>query len=121
MLRVLLVEDDPLICDLVEDSLRDRGLDVATAHTGREACARIEAEPRLFAVLVTDINLGDQVNGFQVAKHARDLNPTLKVVYMTGLPSNIYSAEAQALMFPKPFDVGELADQVEILLAQTRG
>jgi DNA-binding response OmpR family regulator len=119
MSEVLLVEDEVLIAELVEDALRDSGFEVATTHTGREAFARLEAEPRSFAVVVTDINLGEGVTGFDVAARARALNPAIKVVYVTGLPSNIYSAEEEALMFPKPFDPFELADQVRALVGRS--
>ena len=116
MPHVLLVEDEALVAELVEDALREQGMSVATVRSGSEACARLEAEPRSFSVVVTDINLGDQLNGFDVARKARALNPDVKVVYVTGLPSNIYEAEEEALMFPKPFDVAELGNQVGLLL-----
>ena len=119
MPQVLLVEDELLVAELVEDTLREQGMAVATAHSGWEACARLEAEPRSFAVLVTDINLGDRLTGFDVARKAREMNPDVKVVYVTGLPSNIYAAEEEALMFPKPFDVVELGNQVGSLLRRT--
>lgn len=116
MSQVLLVEDELLVAELVEDTLRDQGMAVATAHSGWEACARLEAEPRSFAVVVTDINLGCRLTGFDVARKAREMNPDVKVVYVTGLPSNIYAAEEEALMFPKPFNVIELGNQVGLLL-----
>lgn len=116
MSNVLLVEDDLLVAELVADTLRERGLGVATVHSASDACARLEAEPRSFAVVVTDINLGERLTGFDVARRARSLNPAVKVVYVTGLPSNIYAAEEEALMFPKPFDVSELSAQVRLLL-----
>lgn len=116
MARVLLVEDEALVAELVEGALRDEGLEVAVAHSGTEAVARLEAEARSFAVVVTDINLGEQIDGFAVARQARALNPALKIVYVTGKPSNIYAADEEALMFPKPFSVFELADQVKLLV-----
>lgn len=119
MSRILLVEDELLVAELVEGELREQGMAVATVHSGLDACARLEAEPRSFAVVVTDINLGDRLTGFDVANRARELNPGVKVVYVTGLPSNIYAAEEEALMFPKPFDVAELGRQVRQLLGKS--
>ena len=116
MTEVLLVEDELLVAELVEDVFRETGLEVETLHSGSEACRRLEAEPRSFAVVVTDINLGDGLTGFDVAAKARALNPDVKIVYVTGLPSNIYAAEEEALMFPKPFDPRELAAQVRLLV-----
>lgn len=115
MAQVLLVEDEPLVSDVVQAALENEGFAVATAQTDSEAYRRLEQEPRSFAALVTDINLGCTTTGFEVAERARALNPDIKVVYMTGLPSNIYAAEVEALMFPKPFDPWELARQLKSL------
>ena len=118
--KVLLVEDEPLIAELVRETLEDEGLDVCALYSGREALGRIAAEPRSFGVVVTDINLGDDVTGFDVAAAARAGNPEIQVVYVTGLPSNIYAAEVEALMFPKPFDPVELACQVRSLMGERK-
>jgi len=118
--RVLLVEDEPLVAELVRETLEDEGLDVRTLYSGREALGCLAAEPRSFQVLVTDINLGEEVTGFDVAAAARAANPGVHVVYVTGLPSNIYAAEVEALMFPKPFDPQELAAQVRVLACSGR-
>lgn len=119
MSEILLVEDDVLIAELVADALADAGLHVETTYSGSAAVERIEAEPRSFAALVTDINLGERLTGFDVARRARELNPLVKIVYVTGLPENIRSAEEESLMFPKPFDPHELAAQVRLLLTKT--
>ena len=113
---ILLVEDDVLIAELVAEALEDVGLKVEMTHSSGDAVGRIEAEPRSFAAVVTDINLGERLTGFDVARRARELNPAVKVVYVTGMPENIRSAEEEALMFPKPFSPHELAAQVQILL-----
>lgn len=119
--KVLLVEDEPLVAELVRETLEDEGLDVCALYSGREALGRLAAEPRSFQVLVTDINLGEGVTGFDVAAAARAANPDVQVVYVTGLPSNIYAAEVEALMFPKPFHPVELASQVRTLMDGAKG
>jgi len=121
MNNVLLVEDEILISEWVEGALRDNGIEVFSTHSGGEALRWVEAEPRSFSVLVTDINLGPGANGFQVAARARALNPGIQVVYITGLPENIRAAEKEALVCLKPFDAEELAYQVkDILYGQGR-
>lgn len=118
MRDVLLVEDDFLVAELVDEALRESGLDVETAHSGGAALRRIEAEPRSFQVVVTDIDLGGDLNGFDVARRAREMNPDVKVVYVTGRSSNIHAAEAGAMIFPKPFDPFDLAGQLRLLLGR---
>jgi DNA-binding response OmpR family regulator len=115
--EILLVEDDILIAELVQEALCDSGLDVETARSAAEAVSWLEAGRDRFSVLVTDINLGDTLTGFDVARRARAVNPSIKIVYVTGLPSNLHAAEEEALMFPKPFDPFELAAQVRMMVA----
>lgn len=117
MPTVLLVEDEPLIAELIQSALEEVDLTLCVALSPKVAVAELEAEPRCFAALATDINLGDSLTGFDLARRARELNADVKVVYITGLPSNIYAAEESALMFPKPFDVSDLADQVRLLVS----
>jgi hypothetical protein len=50
-------------------------------------------------------------------RRARALKPEVKIVYVTGRPSNIFAANQDALTFPKPFDVYELAERVRLTLA----
>lgn len=116
MKNVLLVEDEMIIAAGVEEALRDNGVSVCAAHSSGEALCCLEAEPRTFSVLVTDINLGSGANGFDVAATARILNPGIQVVYMTGRYENIEAAGMRALTFLKPFDAEDLADQVRLML-----
>ena len=119
---VLLVEDEPDIAELIEEALVDAGLSVAVAHSDTAAYAKLDHEARSFAALVTDINLGSGVSGFDIARHARELNPHLKVVYITGQAAHLARLGLDdALMFPKPFDPRELADQVTMLLGLPKG
>ena len=114
---VLLVEDEPEVAELVQDALVEAGLSVSVAHSDRVAYEKLEREPRSFVALVADINLGAGTTGFDVARRARQLNPSLKVVYITGQAAHLARFGVDdAVMFPKPFEPRELAEQVMILL-----
>ncbi|MDB5467781.1 MAG: response regulator [Phenylobacterium sp.] len=118
MTNVLLVEDEREVADLVQDALADAGFEVTVAYNDDEAYQRLAAEGRSFTVLVADINLGSGTTGFDVARRARQLNSDLKVVYITGQAAHLSRFGVDdALMFPKPFDPRELADQVSLLVA----
>jgi DNA-binding response OmpR family regulator len=117
MSSVLLVEDEPDIAELVEEALTDAGLDVKVALDDRAAYAALDGEPRSFRALVTDINLGVGVTGFDVARKARLLNEDIRVVYITGHAAHLSKHGVDdALMFPKPFNVTELAERVRRLV-----
>jgi DNA-binding response OmpR family regulator len=113
MTSVLVVEDESDVLEIVQDALQRRGLDVRTARTDRDAYSLLDGEARSFGLLIADINLGEGVTGFDVARHARLLNPDLKVVYITGHAAHLDRfGVPDSVMFPKPFYPDELAEQV---------
>lgn len=123
MTAVLLVEDEADVCDVIEDALERRGLEVRTAATDRDAFRILEAEAGYLKLLIADINLGEGVTGFDIARRARQLNDGLKVVYITGHAAHLDRfGVPDAVMFPKPFYPEELADRVlDLLHGQTPG
>lgn len=90
---VLVVEDDPLIHDILDETLVDGGFTVARASTPTEALEMLEAPEAAYRALVTDINLvPGQKTGWDIAKRARELNAELPIVYMTGDSSHQWAA-----------------------------
>ena len=113
MPHVLIVDDEPEILEIIEDALRERGLNVKAAASDRDAMALLEREAQEISLLVTDVNLGQGVTGFDIARKARALNPALTVVYITGNPEHLERFGVDgALMIEKPFPPEEFADQV---------
>jgi CheY-like chemotaxis protein len=111
--NVLLVEDEADVRELIVDAFTAEGVEVRAAETDQRAYEILESAAGSFAVLVTDINLGAGTTGFDVARRARQLNPNLKVVYITGHAAHLdrFGVDG-AVMFPKPFNPTELAHQV---------
>jgi DNA-binding response OmpR family regulator len=67
--------------------------------------------------VVTDINLGAGVTGFDIARRARLLNRGIKVVYISGQgPHPEQFAVADAMMVAKPYNPRDLAEQVAAFL-----
>lgn len=85
MIRAVIVEDEPLLADLLVDSLRDHAdvSVVASVLSGREALALVE--PQNIDVAVVDIDLGPGPDGVEVARTWRQLNPSVGLVFMTHL------------------------------------
>ena len=108
--RVLVVEDEPEVCDLIQQQLADVGFEVVCACNDDMAYDRLQREARSFKALIVDINLGKGTTGFDVARHARRLNPSVPVVYVTG--GDPHSVEvhgvAGAALVLKPFDREDL-------------
>ena len=60
---LLLVEDEPLITDLVETSLREAGFDVVAARDAPRAIEELERRPHTFCGLITDIRMSGGADG----------------------------------------------------------
>jgi CheY-like chemotaxis protein len=102
--RLLYVEDDTLLRLLMETTLRDAGFDAESVPSGNEAIAVLEAGPDRFRGVVTDIDLGTGPNGWEVARRARELIPSVPVVYVSGGGPGRWVSEGvpHSLMLTKP-------------------
>jgi DNA-binding response OmpR family regulator len=72
--RILVVEDDPLIREFVVEALREEGFDVIHAADGEHALAWYGRQAA--DVLVTDVKLPGKVDGWQIASDAESTTPT---------------------------------------------
>lgn len=102
--KVLLVEDDVLISAMVADELRDYGFAVTEATSGEQAIGLLESEPDI-GVIFTDINLPGDVDGRELATHARSLRPELPIVYSSGRYAafGLDGMVTRSLFVPKPY------------------
>ena len=78
-IRVLIVEDEFLICEWVAEALGEQGFAVHTVSNARDALRHLASAP--VDVLFTDINLPGGMDGAALARRARDMMPELGVVY----------------------------------------
>ena len=101
---LFLVEDDPLIRDLLEASLTEAGFEVIEVGNGTKALAEFDAGAARFRAVITDIRLGAGPDGWAVARRARELVPNMPVVYMSGDSSHEWSSKGvpNSLMGPSP-------------------
>jgi CheY-like chemotaxis protein len=115
---VLVVDDELLIHPIVQETLEEGGYTVETAASAAEAIAKLEAPGAAYSALVTDINLGSKLTGWDVARRARELTSDLPVVYMTGLANNEWSANGvpRSILLGKPFVPAQLLIAVSQLL-----
>lgn len=102
---VLVVEDDSLIQDVIGDALSEGGFKVEIVGNGEEAAERLRRSKDTYRALVTDINLSGQLSGWDVAKLAREINPEIPVIYMTGAGADQWPSHGVpgSIMLNKPF------------------
>lgn len=117
--QVLVVEDETLIHDLLREPLEDGGFAVTLVCKGDEAILALEAPAAAWSAVVTDIRLGrHQPSGWEVARRARELNPAIAVVYMTGDSSEDWAANGvpNSLLLNKPFAPAQVVTAVAQLM-----
>ena len=116
---VFVVEDEPLIQEVLQLALEEAGFAVITARSVDQAIAMLEAQNPEFRALITDINLASgKLTGWDVARRARELNPDLPVVYMTGDSAQEWSSMGvpNSVLLSKPFAPVQVTTAVSQLL-----
>jgi len=110
--RILLLENEAQVRDVVARLLRDGGYWVIEAATGDEALAYAAAEPGSVDLLLTDIMLTGE-DGREVAKKLVTHQPHAIVIFMSGYPP---SGDDPGTFLHKPFGGGELLQAVRAAL-----
>lgn len=85
-LRLLLVDDDPILLKSLRDTLEGDGHDIVTAHGGKEGIAAFRASLGRgppFAAVITDLGM-PYVDGRQVAAAVKEASPATPVILLTG-------------------------------------
>jgi two-component system, OmpR family, response regulator len=120
--RVLVVDDEPNIAELVATALRYEGFDVATAADGAQALATVRA----FApdLVVLDVMLPD-TNGFELQARIRADGQRVPVLFLTARDAVEDRVRGLTLgaddYMTKPFSLEELVARVHAILRRTAG
>jgi two-component system cell cycle response regulator CpdR len=118
MSRILLAEDDTDMRRFLVKALQNAGHDVVAFDNGRSAYERIREEP--FTLLLTDIVM-PEMDGIELARRATELDPDLKVMFITGFAAVALNPDSHApkdaKVLSKPFHLKDLVNEVEKLLA----
>jgi len=115
--HVLVVDDDPIIRNLVSEVLAEEDYDVETASDGREALAAVDRNPP--AVMLLDMRM-PVLDGWTVAQRLRERHDRIPTVVMTGIedaPECAAAVHGDAYL-SKPFVLSELLCAVAQALHQ---
>ena len=117
-LLVLVIEDDPEVQALIDEALCDGGYAPALASSGEEAITLLKGRLTNYRVLVTDINLAGKIDGWEVARAARETDPDFPVVYMTGAAADQWAVHGvpNSVLLKKPFAPAQLVTAISNLL-----
>ena len=108
---ILFVDDDALCSLDTCATLRELGYNVLCAHSAQGALDTLSAH-RPLAALVTDIDLGEGPDGFEVARSAREAYPSLAVVFISGTAGGRHAAEGvcRSEFIAKPYQPQQIAE-----------
>jgi CheY-like chemotaxis protein len=106
---VLLVEDEPIVLEVVALELQDWGFEVLRALSGEEAARQLDAGAQI-DLLLTDIQLPGEMDGWAVAERARERRAGVPVIYATGSFEDDPRRVAGSLIIAKPYRTANLID-----------
>src|SRR5215469_14116839 len=103
--KILLVDDDQDVLDLGIAILRRTGYRAVPANSGMMAEALLE-QGVTFQALITDLVMPGPLDGFALARRARDLDPEIQLIYTTGYGNRARAGSGAAPpgeILPKPW------------------
>jgi CheY-like chemotaxis protein len=116
--RILIVDDDAICRELERAFLEQLGYEVIEAADGETALAMLRDER--VDLLSTGIILGPPMDGIELARRAREQNPNLKVLFVSGdLRVERLEPKDRDRFVPKPYRVQQLAEAVAAALADS--
>ncbi|WP_439385622.1 response regulator transcription factor [Amycolatopsis lexingtonensis] len=122
MNRLLVVDDEPTVRELLSAALRFAGFRVTSAATAREAVAAATAEPPDLVLL--DVMLPD-LDGFEVVRRLREQHRPVPVLFLTARDGQADKVTGLSLgaddYVTKPFDLAELIARIRAILRRTAG
>ncbi len=114
--KILLVDDDPTVIDLVRETLEGCGYAIDTATNSQEALSRVK--DGAYAMIIVDLLLPD-MNGFILSQEIKRLNPTLadRILFISGILFGQSTVEhlgsIGAGFLSKPFQIDSLIEAVD--------
>jgi CheY-like chemotaxis protein len=120
-LRLLIIDDDPLLAETLGELLRLQGHETAIATSGRDGLIRLAAEP--FDLVITDLGM-PEMSGWEVAQAIKASRPGLPVIMVTGwgdaLEHERLDGTGVAAILAKPYTDAQLRRVLAQTLARSR-
>lgn len=120
-LRILVLDDEPIVCKRLKPAFQKAGYDVETFTDSAGALARLSQ--KRFDIVVTDLKM-EGADGMQVLSSALDASPHTRVIVITGFATLETAKESfrkGAFDFvAKPFKLGDIVDCVRRIEGELR-
>ena len=116
--KILLAEDDNDMRRFLAKALENAGFEVSSYDNGMSAYKRLREEP--FEMLLTDIVM-PEMDGIELARRAAELDPDIKIMFITGFAAVALNSDSQApknaKVLSKPVHLRDLVNEVNKMLA----
>jgi len=117
MAKVLVVDDDLDMCQIILDILKEEGYSVNSSNTGEDALIKIKKDH--YDLMVLDYKLNG-ISGLVVLEKALQIMPSLKIIMISAFGNKSIKARARELgacdFLDKPFDIKRLIQAVQDIL-----
>jgi DNA-binding response OmpR family regulator len=115
---ILVIEDEYLVQKDVEAALAEGGFATEAVFSGEEALTLFMGGVRNYSALITDVRLGGNLSGWDVAKRIREKEPAFPVIYVTALGADQWASHGvpNSILISKPFAPAQLGTAVSNLL-----
>ena len=111
---ILVIDDEEVILEIIDATLRHFGYEVKVAHDGEKGLELL-SKGHSFDLVITDIDMPG-IDGNEVAKYIRRSNkPDMPIIAITGASKNI-ERELFNHLLRKPFDLSAFVDAVKSLI-----
>jgi len=116
--KILLVEDEVLIQEILLAQLEEAGFDIVMANDANQAIAELNAGAERFKAVVTYIKLKEGPDGWEVARRVREHVPDMPIVYITGDSTHEWSSKGvpDSVVLLKPFAPMQLSTTISTLI-----
>ncbi len=116
LIKILVVDDEPKVCEQVKLFFESKGYDATTATSGEEAIAKLKFErPHL---VLLDVRMPGGVNGVEVLRQAKKLDPAVGVIMVTAVQDeevfNEALSEGAFDYLTKPLNLTYLESRVSV-------
>jgi signal transduction histidine kinase/CheY-like chemotaxis protein len=119
--RILIIEDEPSVREILDNILKSKKHEVQAAASGREGLETFRTHP--FDLVITDLGM-PEMSGWEVAQKIRENDQSIPIILMTGWGMEISPEEWQdrgiSTVIPKPFQAKDILATVARLLMENK-
>ncbi len=116
--RVLVVDDEPVVLEMIREILEELGYGVSPTNNGEEALALFRAKPQAFDLVLTDLTM-PRMTGEELARQLRKIRPGIPIILITGYNREIQDDSREGgfwALLTKPVQIREIATTIHDLL-----